>query len=182
MDGPLGPAAFCRPGRPVVSLALGPQCRQPRSPQPCKSSTKLHYAHSGLPCPAAPWTSHNCTKESIACGCEKDRLERKRGPSHSEDSGLEARLWGSSALPELGPATVVWTPGPLQAPVPLCLGIWKATPASHLPPCRHGVRTHTSLLIPVCKPPRLEARRRGFTGLGRLIKHYCSVSCSDPPS
>lgn len=62
VDWPLGPAAFCRPGRPMVSLALGPQYRRPRSPQPCKSSTKLHYAHSRLPCPEAPWTSHNCTK------------------------------------------------------------------------------------------------------------------------
>lgn len=175
-------AAFAGLWAPGLSALRAKSQGHHGSPWPAESSTKLHYAHYGLPCPAAPWTSHNCTKESIACGCEKDRLERKRGPSRSEDSGLEARLWGSSALPELGPATVVWTPGPLQAPVPLCLGIWKATPASHLPPCRHGVRTHTSLLIPVCKPPRLEARRRGFTGLGRLIKHYCSVSCSDPPS
>lgn len=114
----------------------------PRSPQPCDTSTQLPSAHSSLPYSAAPWTSHDRTRE------RPSGHPGKRAPSHSGIRIKELALKPSeSHIHRLLRTPWAWTGRyvvdtrtslcPLGLALP-CLGVWKAMPASNLPPSLHG--------------------------------------------
>lgn len=63
----------------------------PRSPEPCDTSTQLPSAHSSLPYSAAPWTSHDHTRERTVHGDEKDPLGTQgKGHLATQESGLKS--------------------------------------------------------------------------------------------
>lgn len=137
----------------------------------------------GLPCPAAPWTPHDHTKERPSGRGQGIQPLEGIGVRALAPQPREGRALGSSASLDAD-RTLCCARRTLQSPPARSHRVWGLEDHACLPPASilpGRALEPTQALIPVCAPPRLEARRRVY-GPGKAYKTLLQRVSARTPS